>query len=183
MPLKPKIIWIDGVGCNGCSHSFFNLPYFETLFSQIELLYHPILDTPDFKIQPCDILIIEGGVRENFPKFNTTLLTIITKLFEKAKQIIAVGSCSSFGGIFGEGIIFNKEEKGRFFKYKNRVINLSGCPIHPEWLGYVLEMIINNKKILLDKFNRPKEIYGYTSHTGCIEMNILNGKLMLLSLD
>jgi hydrogenase small subunit len=38
MHLKPKVIWIDAVGCNGCSHSFFNLSYLESILEQIELL-------------------------------------------------------------------------------------------------------------------------------------------------
>jgi hydrogenase small subunit len=177
MPLKPKIIWIDGVGCNGCSHSFFNLPNIEQLFNKVEFLYHPLIDTPEFKIQPCDILIVEGALRKNFPKFNTELIPIIEKLFIKAKQIIAIGSCSSYGGILGEGLIFKKEEKGYFYDYKKKVINLPGCPIHPEWLGYVLEMIILNKEILLDELNRPKEIYTYTSHSGCMRNEYFEWKI------
>jgi len=177
MPLKPKIIWIDGVGCNGCSHSFFNLPNIEQLFNKVEFLYHPLIDTPEFKIQACDILIVEGALRDNFPKFGSTLISIIEKLFIEAKQIIAIGSCSSFGGIFGKGLIFESEIEGKFFDCKKKVINLPGCPIHPEWLGYVLEMIILNKKILLDELNRPKEIYAYTSHSGCIRNEYFEWKI------
>lgn len=177
MPLKPKIIWIDGVGCNGCSHSFFNLPNIEQLFNKVEFLYHPLIDTPEFKIQACDILIVEGALRDNFPKFGSTLISIIEKLFIEAKQIIAIGSCSSFGGIFGKGLIFESEIEGKFFDCKKKVINLPGCPIHPEWLGYTIEMLINNKKIVLDKENRPIEIYGYTSHSGCIRNEYFEWKI------
>ena len=177
MPLKPKIIWIDGVGCNGCSHSFFNLPNIEQLFNKVEFLYHPLIDTPKFKIQQSDILIVEGALRDNFLKFNSTLIPIIEKLFVEAKHVIAIGTCSSFGGIFGEGLIFKKGEKGYFYNYKKKVINLPGCPIHPEWLGYVLEMIILNKEILVDELNRPKEIYAYTSHNGCIRNEYFEWKI------
>ena len=176
MPLKPKIIWIDGIGCNGCSHSFFNLSNIEILLNKIELLYHPLLDTPDFRIQKCDILIIEGALKEA-KKFDSDLISIIEKLFIKAKKVIAVGSCSSFGGMFGEGIIFNKEKEGYFYNCKEKVINLPGCPIHPEWLSYTIEMIINNKPILLDEENRPKEIYAYTSHSGCIRNEYFDWKV------
>ena len=174
---KPKIIWIDGVGCNGCSHSFFNLPNLKQLLKRVELLYHPLLHTEPFEIRDSDILIIEGAIRENYPKFNTELLTIIEKLFIKAKKVIAVGSCSSFGGIFGEGIIFNKEKKGYFYNCKEKVINLPGCPIHPEWLGYLLEMLIDNREILLDDENRPKEIYAFTSHSGCVRNEYFDWKV------
>ena len=47
MPLnqeaKPKLLWIQGVTCNGNTHSFLNLPYLESLLAKYELLYHPIL--------------------------------------------------------------------------------------------------------------------------------------------
>jgi hydrogenase small subunit len=177
MPLKPKIIWIDGVGCNGCSHSFLNFPNFKTLFNKVEFLYHPLIDSFEFKIQESDILIVEGALKKNFPKFNTELIPIIEKLFMKTKKVIAIGTCSSYGGIFGEGLIFKKEEKGYFYNYKKKVINLPGCPIHPEWLGYTIEMLINNKKIVLDKENRPIEIYGYTSHSGCIRNEYFEWKI------
>jgi len=177
MLLKPKIIWIDGVGCNGCSHSFLNLPYIERLLNKIDLVYHPILDSLEFKIEKSDILIVEGALRENFPKFETNLIKIIEELFILADKVIAVGSCASFGGMFGEGLIFNKEKIGRFYACKSKVINLPGCPIHPEWLAYLLEMIIHNREILLDEENRPKEIYSFTSHSGCVRNEYFDWKV------
>jgi len=177
MLLKPKIIWIDGVGCNGCSHSFFNLTYIDTLLNKIELLYHPLLDTDEFKIQKSDILIIEGALKDNFQKFNKNLIEIVEDLFSLTTKIIALGSCASFGGIFGEGILFNKENLGRFYNYKDKIINLPGCPIHPEWLGYVLEMIITKKPIVLDEENRPKEIYSFVSHSGCVRNEYFDWKV------
>jgi hydrogenase small subunit len=177
MHLKPKIIWIDAVGCNGCSHSFFNLPYLSTLLEKIELLYHPLIDSDEFKIQDSDILIIEGALRDDFVKFGDNLLNIIEKLFIKTQKVIALGSCASFGGMFGEGLIFNKENYGKFYTCKNKIINLPGCPIHPEWLGYVLDMIINNKNIILDEENRPKELYSYVSHSGCIRNEYFDWKV------
>jgi hydrogenase small subunit len=38
-------------------------------------------------------------------------------------------------------------------------------------------MIINNKPILLDEENRPKEIYAYTSHSGCIRNEYFDWKV------
>jgi len=176
MPLKPKVIWIDAIGCNGCSHSFFNLPYLSTLLEKIELLYHPLLDSNEFKIQECDILIVEGAIK-NTKKFDSNLIDIIESLFINAKKVIGLGSCASFGGMFGEGLIFNKENYGKFYTCKNKVINLPGCPIHPEWLGYTLEMLIENKPIILDDENRPKEIYSFVSHSGCVRNEYFDWKV------
>jgi len=177
MPLKPNIIWIDAVGCNGCSHSFLNLPYLSSLLKKINLLYHPILDSEEFKIQKCNILIIEGALKENFPKFDRNLMEIIEDLFIISDKVIALGSCASFGGMFGEGLIFNKESYGKFYSCKNKIINLPGCPIHPEWLGYVLEMLIEKKEILLDEENRPKELYSFVSHSGCVRNEYFDWKV------
>ena len=176
MHLKPKVIWIDAIGCNGCSHSFFNLPYLSTLLEKLDILYHPLLESDEFKIQESDILVIEGALKD-IKKFDSNLLTIIEKLFVNTKRVIALGSCASFGGMFGEGLIFNKEKLGKFYPCKNKVINLPGCPIHPEWLGYVFDMLIENKPILLDEENRPKEIYSFVSHSGCIRNEYFDWKV------
>ena len=176
MHSKPKVIWIDAIGCNGCSHSFFNLPYLDNLLEKLDILYHPLLDSDEFKIKECDILVVEGALKD-IQKFNTNLITLIEKLFINAKKVIALGSCASFGGMFGEGLIFNKENYGKFYTCKNKVINLPGCPIHPEWLGYVLDMLINDKNIILDEENRPKEIYAYTSHSGCVRNEYFDWKV------
>ena len=177
MPLKPKVIWIDAVGCNGCSHSFLNYPSLKTLLEKINLLYHPLLDSSEFKIQSCDILVIEGALKSNFLRLGFELNSLIIELFRKAKKVLALGTCAVYGGIFGEGLVFNKEKKGKFYKCKDKIINLPGCPPHPEWIAYVLNMLIEDKKILLDCENRPQEIYSYTSHDGCVRNEYFEWKI------
>ena len=177
MPLKPKIIWIDAVSCNGCSHSFFNYPEIKELLNKLELLYHPLLPSKEFKIQNCDILVIEGAFRENFLRLGFELKKLLLKLIEVAKKVILIGTCSVYGGMFGEGILFNKQKEGNFFKYKDKIISIPGCPPHPEWIAYAIEMVINNQKILLDNENRPKEIFSYTSHMGCVRNEYFEWKI------
>ena len=166
MHSKPKIFWIDAVGCNGCSHSFFNYEEFDNFLNDFEIIYHPLLYFDNFN-EDFDILIIEGAIKKNFIRNGKDLISLIKRLILKAKIVISLGTCSSYGGIFGEGIIFNKDKKGMFYKCKDKIINIPGCPPHPNWLSYILYMIKENKKILLDEFNRPKEIYAFTSHAGC----------------
>ena len=177
MRSKPKVIWIDAVSCNGCSHSFFNYSTFQEIFEKIDLLYHPLIDTDDFKVKKSDILIIEGALKPNFKRLGYELEDLVASLFLKADKVIALGTCAVYGGIFGEGIVFNKEIKGKFYQYKNKVINIPGCPVHPEWLGYVINMIIENRNIILDNENRPVEIFSYTSHMGCIRNEYFEWKV------
>ena len=177
MRSKPKVIWIDGVSCYGCSHSFYNYPQIKELLDKIELIYHPLLPTDEFKIQKSDILIIEGAIKNNFVRLEYNLIELISKLIKLSKRVILIGTCSVYGGIFGEGVLFNKENKGKFYKCKNKMISIPGCPPHPEWIAYVIEMSLANKKILLDKENRPKEIYAYTSHMGCVRNEYFEWKV------
>ena len=178
MRLKPKVIWIDAVGCNGCSHSFFNYPEIKELLDKIELLYHPLLPSNEFEIQKCDILVIEGALKSSyFPRLGFDLNDLISKLINLAKKVILIGTCSVYGGIFGEGVLFNKDNKGKFYNFKDKIISIPGCPPHPEWMAYVIEMIISNKKILMDNENRPKEIFSYTSHMGCVRNEYFEWKI------
>lgn len=166
MRSKLKVFWIDLAGCNGCSHSFFNYPYMEELFKKVDFVYHPLIDS-EFKIVDFDVLIVEGAIKKDFTRLGFDLKQLLKVLFDKAKKVIALGSCAVYGGIFGEGLMFKKEEKGKFYKCKEKIINIPGCPIHYEWLVYVLDMIVKRKNIMLDNENRPIEIFSFTSHSGC----------------
>ena len=177
MHSKFRVIWIDAVTCNGCSHSFLNFKELEYLFEKIELLYHPILDSKEFEITSSDLLIIEGALKSNFSRLGYPLKELISSLFFKAKKVLALGTCAVYGGMFGEGVMFNKTSKGKFYRCKDKIINLPGCPTHPQWLVYVLTMLIENKKILLDELNRPKEIYSFTSHMGCVRNEYFEWKI------
>jgi hydrogenase small subunit len=105
---------------------------------------------------------------------------LIKKLAHKAKYVIAVGTCASFGGMGshdnemdGIGLQFHHENRGGFlgedFKAKSGypVINLPGCPIHPKALTVLLDEIINGVKVDLTKLQTIEEIYNFTVHQGC----------------
>lgn len=178
---KPKLIWFQGVTCNANTHSFLNLPYLEQLLQKFEILYHPILPcTKSLKeITTCnfksDIFIFEGTYDPQMKRADTLISEIVEYYSKTAQFIIGVGSCASFGGMFkaaaperNSGLIFNEElSYGPLLEYKEKVINLSGCPIHPEWLAYSLNMIVNTKEIKLDELHRPIELYSNLAHHGC----------------
>ncbi len=189
---KPKLIWLQSISCNGNAHSFFNHPNLFTILSYFELLYHPILETTYSLIDvlednlPCDILILEGSFREEgFRKNGVEILDVAESYAKKAEHIITVGTCATFGGVFKEadpknisGFLFNLEEKtSRYAQYSSKIIALSGCPIHPKWLSYVLMMLVKNKFIPIDEFHRPQELYGITVHTGCTRNEYFEWKI------
>jgi len=177
MRSRLKVLWIDANTCYGCSHSFLNYREFSSLFKKVDFLYQPVFYSDDFKIQKSDLLIVEGALKSNFPRLGFALNELVSKLFFKAKKVLALGTCAVYGGIYGEGVVFNKDQKGRFFKCKDKVINLPGCPPHPDWIAYVINMVAENKKIELDEFNRPKDIFSYTSHMGCTRNEYFEWKI------
>ncbi|WP_200763037.1 hydrogenase [Nitrosophilus alvini] len=190
---KAKIIWLQGVTCNGNTHSFLNYEGFERFFQRYDLLYHPLFDTElgindlsKFE-ENFDFLILEGAVtgNEEFKRGKTSFAKLFEKLAKKARYILAAGSCASYGGVFKEydpenitGIVFDKESKRGIFKeYENKTVNIPGCPLHPEWLITVLDMLSIGKMPHLDEYLRPKELYAYLAHDGCIRNEYFEWKI------
>ncbi len=188
---KPTLIWFQGLTCNGNTHSFFNLHNLENLLNKFEILYHPSLestkniDEVTSCVISCDIIIFEGTYDPLMKRNDVLVSKILSHYAKKANNIIAAGTCASFGGIFkassperNSGLIFNeKEHKGPLLQYKHKVINISGCPIHPEWLGYTLSMILSDKTIEVDALHRPIELFSNLSHHGCIRNEYFEWKV------
>jgi len=111
------------------------------------------------------------------------MFEVIKSLSNKAKHTVAVGSCAAFGGITmagpnpGEAIGLQYEGKqiGGLHdsswsdKTNLPVINIAGCPTHPNW---VIETLIQlslgelNKQCL-DSLNRPRSYTDHLVHHGC----------------
>jgi len=187
---KPKLLWFQLITCNGNSHSFFNHPELFSIIEKFEIVYYPLIDskynlsdilTKDIK---CDILIVEGAFRDSIIVNDINISKKVLEYAKKAKFIITAGTCATYGGIFKEydsslsGFCFNKSEKNNnYSKFKDKLISIPGCPIHPKWLGFILLLIANKKKIVLDEFNRPKELFAYTVHTGCVRNEYFEWKI------
>jgi len=178
---KPKLLWLQGLTCNGNTHSFLNLSSLDSLLEEFELLHFPAFAT-DYSYEEiltckhsCDVLIFEGTYDTSLQRGGVLLADVVHHYAKTAQYIIAAGTCASFGGMFAEvnpqgtsGLLFKKGERVETFDaHKEKIINLSGCPIHPEWMGFTLQMILQNKTIDVDEFHRPKELYSYLSHHGC----------------
>jgi len=191
-----NLVWLQGLSCNGNSLSILNseYPFIYELFEKINLIFHPeisaeksldeIVNEILLKKINIDILVIEGAItrNKNFHRIGDyTIADILDFLKDKVKYIIAVGNCAVFGN-FPSMLNINTDITGLQFKFdkiggflgKNfrtksgyPVINIPGCPIHPSWFTVTLLALIEGKKIKLDKFNRPKELFMYLSHDGC----------------
>lgn len=170
---------------------FFNLQNLEQLLNKFDILYHPSLasllsfdEVTSFN-ESCDIFIFEGTYDPLMRRNGVLIKDFLTHYAKNASYVIAAGSCASFGGMFkassperNSGLIFNEEKSsGPLLKHKNKVINLSGCPIHPEWLAYTLNMILHAKEIEVDELNRPIELYSNLAHHGCTRNEYFEWKI------
>jgi hydrogenase small subunit len=97
----------------------------------------------------------------------------IGDLGRNALATLAVGSCSSFGGIpaaapnptgcISVGELFRREQ------IQNPVVNLPGCPPHPDWIVGTLSALLLGglDGVKLDSLGRPRAFYSTLVHDNC----------------
>jgi len=187
------IVWIQGLTCNGNSHSFLNYTNLDVFSKNFKFLHHPQLMT-GYSLQEIldskkkiDFLVIEGALSKEeqiLSRFGIAFSDILDNLSKKASYIICAGSCASYGGIFRLqntekifGATFSGKSRGGYWDDKSNVINISGCPMHPKWFVDTLMQLKYKNTILLDEYKRPKEIYAYFVHHGCLRNEYFEWKV------
>ncbi len=137
-----------------------------------------------------DFLLVEGAV-PTAPRGEGEILMFIEKpylqwikdLSEVARYTVAVGTCASSGGIpasgsnptMASGLQFHRDKAGGVLGEGYRsleglpVINIPGCPVHPDWITETLYFIVNGKLNMetIDYANRPYVFYNRLAHHGC----------------
>jgi len=145
------------------------------------------------KIQ-LDILVYEGSIIQG-PNdtggmnyfADRPMKDWVKELSDVAQFVVAVGDCATWGGIpavppnptDSTGMQFHKKEKGGFLgadfvsKGGLPVINLPGCPAHPDWITQILVALSvgRAKDILIDNYHRPKTFFTSFVQTGCPNVN------------
>lgn len=191
--IKPPVIWLELGFCNGNSISLENAvnPGFDQFLKEmIELRYH----THDLVVQGEQAvnvlsdtlekdngrfwLVVEGAVmtaanggyqhvflRNGKP---VTGLTALQEIAPKAKYIIAVGDCACYGGP-AAAHPNPAGAKGVWEIVKGKpVINIPGCPAHPDWMTGTFSHLLLYGMPQLDDYNRPKMFFNRTIHELCI---------------
>jgi Ni,Fe-hydrogenase I small subunit len=111
------------------------------------------------------------------------MFEVLKKLSQKAQYTIGIGSCAAFGGITmsggnpGEatGLQYEGKHPGGLLgaewlsKGDLPVVNIAGCPTHPNWVIETLVQLANGKlgNEQLDSFNRPRSYTDHLVHHGC----------------
>jgi len=124
------------------------------------------------------ILVIEGaipfGSNGAFCEIasNLSMVDAVQQFGSAASSIIAVGSCASFGGIpAGNPNPTQALSVGQALAQLNiqkPLINIPGCPAHPDWLvGTIVSILTTGSIPALDSNKRPTAFFGNTVHNSC----------------
>ncbi len=189
----PTVLWLQGAACTGCSVSFLNrisptapATAADVLLQTVNLAYHPNLMGAAGELavaqahQAYDaggyILCVEGGVPTAFggntclawtvQGEDTTFLEAVQQYSARAAQVISIGTCASFGGVAAAGPNPTGVKGVGTIAQKN-VLNIPGCPPHPDWIVWAIAALLTNSVGQLDCSNRPVALYGKTVHQNC----------------
>ncbi len=188
----PKVIWLNGANCTGCTVSLANLfsdtgptDVADLLLNTISLAYHPTLmgAAGDLAIQQLKetaqesyILAVDGGIPTAFnghtcllwtdQGHEVTAMEAIEMLAPNAAAILSIGTCASYGGMpAGEPNptgIVGVDQLAG-----NSTVNIPGCPTHPDWIVWTIAHLLAGEMPALDEQNRPVELYGREIHKQC----------------
>lgn len=185
---KPNLVWLELNGCSGNIISLLNgqTPDFQYLITEMtNFIYSNSLVAAEgsnaidqlFDVIGTDfILAVEGAVslkdngiyniigRQNDQA--VTGLEAVKKLGEQALYVIAVGACASHGGV-SSARPNPTECVGVHEVLERKVIQLPGCPCHPDWFMGTLAYIMLYGEPPLDSRNRPLMFYSTTIHDRC----------------
>ncbi|RAP42912.1 HupU protein [Rhodovulum viride] len=141
---------------------------------------------------PLDILCVEGAVARGpngtgryqmLSGTGRSMLDWVDRLAHRAEHVVAVGSCAAFGGVTSAGgnpsdaagLQFEGAHPGGILAadFRGRgglpVINVAGCPTHPDWVGETLMLLAAGAlgPADLDDFARPRFYAEHLVHHGC----------------
>jgi len=193
--LQP-VLWINAGECSGCTESTAQATNPNIAEIVLEILSIQSQDTIQMatgqyveqardaaieKYKGKYIMIFEGAVMTGLNGNTARIgggpqLGVIKKTASNALAAISVGSCAVDGGVCraypnsggATGLSQYLASEG----IATPVVNLPGCPVNPEELVAVVVdvlMLGGLEKLVpkLDKYGRPKYLYGQTIHDNC----------------
>lgn len=188
----PKVIWLNGANCTGCTVSLANLfsdsgpvDVADLLLNTIDLMFHPNLmgAAGDLAVQQLKataegsyILVVEGGIPTAFNGHSCMLWTdqgkdvtameAVRALAPGAAAVLCVGTCSSHGGMAAAAPNpTGIVSVGKLTGLKT--VNIPGCPTHPDWIVWTIAHLLSGEMPALDSQNRPSALYGTEIHKTC----------------
>lgn len=188
---KPPVLWLEGTSCTGETISLDNSadPSLRIVLEEIiDLRFSPLLmwaqnqEALDILFTTMEnyrdqfILVVEGGIPMGMPEAviigqrngkRLNAQQLITQAAEAARVVVAVGNCAAFGGP-SKGNPNPTGTKGVWqVVQKKPVINVPGCPAHPDWMVGTLVHTILYGLPRIDHYRRPTMFFGQLIHDIC----------------
>ena len=188
----PPVVWIQGGSCSGCSIGVLNAvsPDIKTVLTEvISLKFHQtimaangdsamaVLDEVYQQYPGQYFLVVEGGIPVGQGGMYATLgehgvkpITFehwVRKMSEKAKAVVAIGACATFGGIPAASVNPTSSKRVTDIVKGVPVINVAGCPPHPDRVLGTVVHAIKYGVPELDEHLRPTMFYGKCVHDLC----------------
>lgn len=185
---RPSVVYLHNAECTGCSEAVLRTvqPFIdELLFDTISLDYHETLMAASgqaaeaalhqaIKSPEGYICVIEGAIpTKNNGQYGKvagkTMLSMCSEIAPKAKAVIAIGACATFGGVQAAkpNPTGAKGVNEALKHLKVKAINVAGCPPNPyNFIGTVVHYLTKGLP-KLDALNRPVLFYGETVHDLC----------------
>lgn len=201
---RPAVIYLHNAECTGCSEALFrsSSPYIDQIiFDSISLDYHETImatagEAAEEVLEKAInnpngfICLIEGAIpTENKSLYGTiaghTMLEHCARILPKAKAVIAVGTCSAYGGIQSArpNPTNSKGIQDCFNNLQSQVINIAGCPPNPLNLMGTLVALLQGRELVLDKVGRPKMFFGKPVHMLCERLQHFKAREFALSFN
>ncbi|NJM07297.1 hydrogenase [Candidatus Gracilibacteria bacterium] len=149
--------------------------------------------------KPLDIFVFEGTVimgpngSGRYDMFaDRPMKDWVIELANQASIVVAIGDCACWGGIPAVapnpsdsiGLQYLRKQKGGFLggdwrsKSGLPVINIPGCPAHPDWVTQILVAVASGRTgdIALDELQRPQTFFKSFTQTGCTRVQFFEYK-------
>jgi [NiFe] hydrogenase small subunit len=185
--LRPPVIWLELADCTGCTEAFLRSasPWIDDLIlGKISLEYHEALMAPSGAGAEASLetalatyageylCIVEGAIPTAqggvFGMIGgRTMLSLAQAVCAQAKAVVAVGTCSAYGGL-PAAAPNPTGAKGVKDALGITTINIPGCPPNPLVLDALLvNYLLAGTFPAVDSYGRPVFAYAATVHGSC----------------
>lgn len=193
---RHPVLWLQGQGCTGCSVSLLNSTgpgIADILLKVISLQFHPTVMAGEGELTMDNLygiakeykgkfsLVIEGAIPTaadgkyciigEMDHKEISMAGAVKDLAPMAHSVLGIGTCAAFGGIpAAKGNVTGSMGVRDLFKaegIKTPVVNIPGCPPHPDWIVGSLVHLLEKGLPELDSDGRPTLFFGENIHENC----------------
>ena len=191
---RRPLVWLQAQGCSGDSVSLLNSICYnsidELLLEGLDLKFHPMLmaaagpgaaaAAESARAGKGYILAVEGAVPTADGEYcrlwsDMPALDGVRAYARDAAFVLAVGTCAAYGGVAAARPNPTAAKGLRDLGLSRPVINIPGCPAHPDWIvGTIAHILKNGEAPPLDGAGRPTAFFGKKVHDECPNIESFN---------